>query len=120
MKKVLISVFLIVTGFLIPNRPIDIIKFIDVEYEGIAYADQEALPDPDIPETCSSLAQDFERTCYGTKSGDVSYSQQIVALRKIKSCLRKEGLSDAQIKKTLILIKQKASEQLIHDGYVKK
>ncbi|MCJ7772894.1 MAG: hypothetical protein MUP22_07145 [Desulfobacterales bacterium] len=108
MKKIIIIVFLIVTAYFILHHQIEILKFGELEDEGIAYANQGSLPD--IPEACSALAQDFERSCYRTKTGDVPYNQQLGAFRKIKSCLKKEGLSDEQIKEKLILIKQKANE----------
>ena len=108
MKKIITIVFLIVTAFFLLHHQIEILKFGEFEGEGIAYANQGSFPD--IPEACSTLAQNFERACYGTKTSDVPYSQQLGAFRKLKSCLKKEGLSDYQIKEKLILIKQKANE----------
>jgi len=76
--------------------------------KGIAFASQDPTV---IPKACNSQAQEFEDACYGTKSGNVSYTKQIGALKKIKSCLKKEGYSEDKIKATLILIKQKANEK---------
>lgn len=121
MKKIILIAFILVTGYFIFQQYKEISKFDN--YDGndtqnnIAYASNQNLTAV-IPESCSALAQDFEHACYGTKSGNVSYNQQVFAYRKFKSCLKEEGLSEDEIKTTLIATKQNANNKLKQDGYI--
>lgn len=116
MKKVIIIIFLIATGYFVfqqytASQNAD--EFDDEESESTY---EEALPA--IPDACSILAYDFENAYYGARSGDVSHSQKVFAFRKFKACLRKEGFSDEEIDATIAISEQNAIKKLKQDGYM--
>ncbi|MCJ7772893.1 MAG: hypothetical protein MUP22_07140 [Desulfobacterales bacterium] len=117
MKKVIIIVFLLVTGYFVfqqYNETMSDDEFGDEETE---YTSEEALPA--LPASCSALAQDYENAYYGARSGDVSHSQKVFAFRKFKSCLREEGFSDDDIDGTIAETELKTKNKLKQDGYGK-
>jgi len=115
MKKVIIIIFLIATGYFVFQQYNETLSNDDFDEED-EYTYEEALPA--IPESCSALAKDYENAYYGARSSDVSHSQKVFAFRKFKACLRKEGFSDDEINATISETEQKAKKKLKQDGYL--
>jgi hypothetical protein len=117
MKKTMLTLFLIATGFFVFQQYSETLSNEDFGDEEDEYTYDEALPG--VPDACSALERDYELAFYGARSGDVSHSQKVFAFRKFKSCLRKEGFSDDEIDATINETEKTAKRKLRQDGYLK-
>lgn len=117
MKKVIIIILIIVASYFIYQQYKQTVS--DEEYIEETTEDTYDSELSPIPNSCKNLATDFRNAYYGARSGDVSHSQQVVAYRKYKSCLREEGFSDDEIDATVTQTQQEAIKMLKQDGYIK-
>lgn len=69
-----------------------------------------------IPEGCQDLATNLENAIYGNTTGQVSFGQRNTAYRKIKSCLRAEGLTGVEINNTIKELEDRVEAKLKQDG----
>lgn len=74
------------------------------------------IDSPPIPEECQSDASTAENAMYGAQNHQVSFAQRNRAVRKFQSCLREQGLSDAEIEAALEAKKEKVRRYLKMDA----
>ncbi len=91
----------------------DVVEDTETKADTASYSQPQ---NTDLPASCQALAKNLENALYGSATGQVSFGQRNTAYRKLRSCLRDEGFSNAQIEDAIKGIESRTKRYLEQDG----